>query len=210
MKPETPQEYLLKTEHAVRHLYEGIASCWAYYQKALEHWDISKINQPLTPENKAELDRYLELARKYFDLKFSEGVFAGSILQIAAMGIRYFSRNVFIPESCREIVHSNNKAVIPFCIGKELYGLPIGLIIYAARNQYNHWDDKSLKDISSQVFSVLSYSFRENIFADLAFSLSNPSITIFAYEVLLEALGWTTYDKYVSEMETLLSEAKKN
>lgn len=34
MRPKTPQEYLLQTEHAVRHLYEGIASCGAYYQQA--------------------------------------------------------------------------------------------------------------------------------------------------------------------------------
>ena len=204
MRPKTPQEYLLQTEHAVRHLYEGIASCWAYYQQALKHWDISKIGQSQTPENKAALSRYLELATKYFDLKFSEGAFAGSILQIAAMGIRYFSRNESIPESCREIVPARSKA-IQFCIGKELYGLPIGLIIYAARNQYNHWDDESPHEITTNVFNVLSRSFKENTFADLAFSLSNPSITVYANEVLLVALGWITYEKYVSEMETLLS-----
>jgi hypothetical protein len=205
MRPKTPQEYLLQTEHAVRHLYEGIASCGAYYQQALEHWDISKIGQPQTPENKAALSRYLELATKYFDLKFSEGAFAGSILQIAAMSIRYFSRNESIPDSCREIVTATSKQAIQFCIGKKLYGLPIGLIIYAARNQYNHWDEELPHEITTNVFRVLSRSFQENMFADLAFSLSNPSITVYANEVLLVALGWTTYEKYVSEMEALLS-----
>ena len=32
----------------------------------------------MTAERKAELDRYLELAGKYFDLKFSEAMFAGA------------------------------------------------------------------------------------------------------------------------------------
>ncbi len=205
MKPETPQEYFLQTEHAVRHLYAGIASCWAYYKEALEHWDISKIGQPKTPENMAALNGSLKLAKKYFDLKFSEGAFAGSILQIAAMGIRYFSRNESIPESCREIVPVEAKQAIPFCIGKELYGLPIGLIIYAARNQYNHWDDEDPHKITTSVFNMLSSCFREDMFHDLAFSLSNPGITVYANEVLLTALGWGTYEKYLSEMGALLS-----
>jgi len=207
MKPKTPQEYLLQTEHAVRHLYAGIASCWDYYQEALEHWDMSKIDQPITPENKAALSRYLKLAEKYFDLKFSEGAFAGSILQIAAIGIRYFSHNKSIPESCREIVDSNDRNTIPFCIGKEIYGLPIGLIILAARNQYNHWNDKQPRPITTKVFNVLSRAHKENMLSDLVFSLSNPSITVYANEVLLIALGWTTYEKYLSEMEALLSNA---
>lgn len=205
MKPETPQEYLLQTEHAVRHLYAGIASCWAYYQEALEHWDISKIGQPKTPENEAALNRYLELAKKHFDLKFSEGVFSGSILQIAAMGIRYFSRNESIPESCKRIVSAKDKTAIQYCIGKELYGLPIGLIIYAARNQYNHWDDEDPHKITTSVFNMLSSCFREDMFHDLAFSLSNPGITVYANEVRLTALGWGTYEKYLSEMGALLS-----
>ena len=204
MKPETSQEYLLQTEHAVRHLYEGIASCWAYYQEALKHWDISK-GHPKTPEDMAALNRFLELARKHFDLKFSEGVFAGSILQIAAMGIRYFSRNESIPESCRRIVPVKAKTAIQFCIGKEIYGLPIGLIIYAARNQYNHWDAECPNKITAGVFNVLSSYFREDTFHDLAFSLSNPGIIVYASECLLTALGWRTYEEYLSEMETLLS-----
>lgn len=107
--------------------------------KALQYWDISKAGQPLTPDRCAELNRYLEVAGKYFDLKFSEATFAGAPLQVAAMGIRYFSRNTSIPASCASVVPARVKAAVPFCIGRELHGLPIGLIIYDARNQYNHW-----------------------------------------------------------------------
>jgi len=204
MKPETPQEYFIQTEHAVHHLYAGISSCWAYYEEALKHWDISK-GHPKTPEDKAALNRFLELDKKHFDLKFSAGVFAGSILQIAAMGIRYFSRNKSIPESCKRIVSAKDKTAIQFCIGKELYGLPIGLIIYAARNQYNHWDDEDPHKITTSVFDMLSSCFRENVFYDLAFSLSNPGITVYASEILLTALSWGTYESYLSETGALLS-----
>ncbi len=202
MKPKTPQEYLQQTEHAVRHFYAGLESCWSVYQDALSHWDISKINQPLTPENRAELNKYLELVGKYFDLKFSEATFAGSILQVATIGIRYFSRNEAVPDLCKEII-KGNKAALPYCIGKELYGLPIGLIVYAGRNQYNHWGE-DLHPVTQKVFAALTNAFYHDMFADLVFDLANPSITIYSGEVLLTALQWTTYDVYEGEMSALL------
>ena len=187
----------------VRHFYEGLRSCWSYYEKALQYWDLSKVADPLTPELKADLDRYLELAGKYFDLKFSEATFAGSILQVAAMGIRYFSRNEFIPPCCEGIVPKSADSVIPFCIGRELHGLPIGLIIYSARNQYDHWDENP-KPITSKVFAELSEAFSNNMHYDLAFDIGNPTITVYANEVLLGATGWTTYEHYLAEMGELL------
>jgi hypothetical protein len=203
MKPKTPEEYLNQTEHAVRHFYTGLSSCWDYYEKALEHWDISKLNHPLTPENKAALDKYLEMAGKYFDLKFSEATFAGAIFQVAAMGIRYFSRNISIPQACADIVPSKFKNIIPFCIGRELQGLPVGLIIYAARNQYIHWDEEP-HEVTKNVFTRLSHAFNKDMLLDLAFYIGNPSITIYANEILFGALGWSTYDIYFSEMKNLL------
>ncbi|HSB06454.1 MAG TPA: hypothetical protein VLK23_14815 [Thermodesulfobacteriota bacterium] len=207
MKPANPEEYLKKTEHAVLHLYQGLASCWAYYERALQFWDVTKAGQPLSPEKKANLDLYLKLAGKYLDLKFSEATFAGSILQVAAMGIRYFSRNETIPASCVRIVPPTTSNAIAFCVGKELYGLPVGLIIYAARNQYNHWDEKP-HDVTMNVFGALSNIFHDSILYDLAFDISNPSITIYANEVLLAVLGWNTYAKYEAEFQDLLSRAR--
>ena len=206
MKTEfkTPEEYLLQTEHAVRHFYTGLDSCWTYYKKALQHWNISMINEPLTAKRKADLDRYLRLAGKYFDLKFSEATFAGSILQVAAMGIRSFSQNKTIPEACKSIVNENHKTVIPFCIGKEIHGLPTGLIIYAARNQYNHLDEKPWT-LTKKIFERLSEAFTDDVTYDLAFDIANPTITSYAGEVLLNALRWRTYDTYHTEMSDLLT-----
>jgi hypothetical protein len=201
---KTPEEYFRDTEHAVRHLYAGLDSCWSYYQQALEHWDISQICQPMTPDRNAALHRYLELAGKYFSLKFSEAMFAGAILQVAYMAIRLFSRNDLIPSSCQGVVRSSNKSAIPFCIGRERHGIPVGLIVYAARNQYSHWDEEEPHDITKKVFEALSAAFYPQMLSDLAFELSNPTITVYANEVLLVALGWNTYDKYLAEMESLI------
>lgn len=55
--PRDSDEYFRQTEHAVRHSYAGLDSCWLYYQEALQHWDISQVGQPMTPERKVALDR---------------------------------------------------------------------------------------------------------------------------------------------------------
>ena len=203
--PKDPDEYFRQTEHAVKHSYAGLDSCWSYYQRALQHWDISQIGQPMTAERKAELDRYLELAGKYFDLKFSEAMFAGAILQVAYMAIRLYSRNTSIPGRCSGLVRPSQKSAIPFCIGNEWHGIPTGLMVYAARNQYNHWDDEQPHEVTRNVFDALSAAFYHNMLSDLAFELSNPTVNVYANEVLLVALGWKSYDKYLAEMKSLLT-----
>lgn len=202
--PKDMDEYVRQTEHSVRHSYAGLDSCWMYYQQALQHWDISQIGRPMTPERKAELDRYLVLAGKYFDLKFSEAMFAGAILQVAYMAIRLYSHNASIPANCSALVPRSQKSAIPFCIGRELHGIPTGLIVYAGRNQYAHWDDEEPHEVTRNVFGALSAAFYQNMLSDLAFELSNPTINVYANEVLLVALGWRSYDTYLAEMTSLL------
>ena len=203
--PDTSDKYFEVTEHVVRHLYAGLDSCWSYYEQALEHWDISQVEQPLTPEKKEALKKYLELADKYFDLKFSEAMYAGGILQIAFMAIKLYSVNTSIPTSCTSLVKHENTAAIPFCIGRECHGIPTGLLIYAGRNQYSHWDDEEPRKVTRNVFNALSAAFHDNMFADLAFALSNPTINVYANEVLLTALRWKSYDTYLGEMMSMLA-----
>jgi hypothetical protein len=195
--------YLDQTEFAVRHFYDGLAACWEVYEKALDHWDMSRIGMPLTDEEQARAQRYVEQAGKYFKLKFSEGTLAGSIIQVAATGIRVFSKNETVPDYCADIVPSSANKVIPFCVGDELFGLPVGLIIYAARNQYAHWEEDPFA-ITTKVFRRLAIAFSDNLTYDLAFVLENPTIDIYANEILLGGLRWTTYEKYRSEMEKML------
>lgn len=209
--PKTPEEYFQKTEHAVKHLYAGLESCWSYYREALEHWDpIARLGEPITPESTAAAKRYVELAHKYFGLKFSEATFAGAILQVAYTGIRLFSRQTSPPSSCENLIRSDHgkpvEAALPFCVGEEHYGIPVGLIIYAARNQYNHWDEEQSNLVTRNVFRNLTAAFYNSVWSDLAFDLSNPTINLYADQVLLAALAWTTYDKYLNGMNSMLSQ----
>jgi hypothetical protein len=197
-------EYLNLTEHAVRYFYAGLDDCWQVYERALEHWDLSRVGKPLTEEEMERARKYVEQAGKYFSLKFSEGTLAGAIFQVATTGIRLFSANNIIPDDCIDIVSPKAKSAIPFCIGKRLYGLPLGLIIYAARNQYAHFEEDP-HQVTSNVFHQLTIAFWDNPLYDLAFDLGNPTIDIYANEILLGGLNWTTYEKFRSEMEELLN-----
>ncbi len=201
--PDTLDEYIRRTEHAVMHHYAGLDSCWNYYRQALDHWNIGQVNEPLTPERKVALDRYLALAGKYFDLKLSEAMFAGGILQMAYMAIRLYSKNKSVPERS-SIVRPSQTSAIRFCIGRELHGVPIGLIVYAGRNQYAHWDEEDSYDVTKSIFGALDMAFSDNTFSDLAFSLSNQTIPVYANEVLLTALKWTTYEVYLRELRAML------
>lgn len=196
-------EYLDLTEHAVRHFYKGLDSCWDVYESALEHWDMSRIGKPLTEEEQERAKQYVEKAGEYFYLKFSEGTLAGAITQVAAAGIRLFSTNTEIPDDCSEFVPDTAKSAIPYCIGERKFGLPIGLIIYAARNQYSHWEEDPHK-VTANVFRQLVISFWNNPMYDLAYDPGNPTIDIYANEILLGGLGWSSYVKYRSEMEKLI------
>jgi hypothetical protein len=197
------REYLDLTEHAVRYFYTGLDNCRQVYEHALEHWDLSRIGKPLTEKEMERARKYVEQADKYFYLKFSEGTLAGAIVQVAATGIRLFSTNKVIPDDCIHIVTPKAEAAIPFCIGKRIYGLPIGLIIYAARNQYAHWEVDPHK-VTTNIFHQLLNAFRNNLIYDLAYDLENPTIDIYANEILLGGLKWTSYEKFRSEMEELL------
>ena len=196
-------EYLDLTEHAVRYFYAGLDSCWQVYKQALQHWDVSQIGKPLTEKEMERARKYVEQAGEYFYLKFSEGTLAGAITQVAATGIRLFSSNKVIPDDCKDIVPPAANSVIPFCVGKRKFGLPVGLIIYAARNQYAHWEEDP-HQVTTNVFRHLVITFWDNPLYDLAYDLDNPTIDIYANEILLGGLNWTTYEKYRTEMEELL------
>jgi hypothetical protein len=164
----------------------------------------------MTPTRQEALNKYLALAGKYFDLKFSEATFAGGILQTAYMGIRLYSRNDTIPKSCMNLIPPSNKSAIPFCIGRDRHGIPVGLIVYAARNQFGHWDDDEPHRITKNVFEALSHAFFADAWHDLSFALSNPTIDIYASEVLLVALGWTTYDEYLADIKSMTGRSSRD
>lgn len=206
-------EYIKESEHAVRQLFDGVA----YYRRILQEMPkpvfVSSIsfenkdswNEAFSKwyeDNKGDIERSREKSREYFGLSFSNATLCGSILQIASMAIDSFSKNEEVPESCRGFVNLGQKAVRS-CIGREVRGLPVGIVIYAARNQYNHWDDPNPHRITQAVFDALALGHGHGPVRDPAFDLSNPKLDIYSHNILA-LLEWSTYEDYETDVRTLI------
>ncbi|UCD86996.1 MAG: hypothetical protein JSV01_04300 [Desulfobacterales bacterium] len=207
LKLLTPRDYFERTSHVVRHLYLGIGSCHQLWEEATAFWTPREGGPPKTEKEKADLDIFLAKGQEYFGKKLSEGVLCGAILQVAASGILRFSKNATLPPSCRDLFKGIKlkERQLKFCIGQERYGVPEGLIIYAGRNQYAHWEEEKLRDkLNVRIFDKLNSAFQKHTFMDLAFDLSNPTIHIYADFLLLGVLEWKTYGAYLRGMKELL------
>lgn len=188
------ESYLTETEHAVRHLLTGIN----YYESML-----AGVMPPSQANNMDEVKLYMERAESYFGYSVSEAALCGAILQIAFMGICLFSRNNAIPVHSSGLVKPENRKAIPFCAGRLVRGIPIGLIIYAGRNQFNHWDDPTFDYPTTQVFLVLQRAHWDSPMFDMAYELEYPARTIKANHLVLNEMGWRTYEQYSLDMESL-------
>lgn len=124
------------------------------------------------------------------------------------MGIYLFSQNTTIPASCTNLVTPPNKKpiqkAIKFCVGRLVHDIPIGLIVYAGRNQFNHWDDKSFDFPTTQVFQALLNAYYENPLFDMAYELNYPERTIKANHLVLNELRWRNYEGYITDMTALI------
>lgn len=225
---DSPEEYLRATKSAVLKLLDGINSYNEIFIKipnpifnfssnlidsearaearkqAYENW---------LRENEAAINSSLKAQREYFAESFAIATLCGSLLQIAAMGIQLFSKNKEIaedlPEILRSVIKPKNKAV-KFCIGRRVRSVPIGLVIYAGRNQFNHIDDEKPHELNVNIFKLIasnSSDTTEEINKDLAFDLEKKLLLNFSSNIT-GLLGWTSYELYDSDMHSLLIEAE--
>ena len=153
-------------------------------------------------ENKQDIQNANKKSQEYFGFSFSNATLCGSILQIASMAIEIFSLNDTIPDSCKAIVRPGQKAV-KFCTGRLIRELPIGIIIYAARNQYNHWDDPNPHKITEKVFDALATQHGYGTMRDPAFDLGNPVLKIYSHNVI-GLFEWKSYESYLTDIKTII------
>jgi hypothetical protein len=207
VNPLTPRDYFERTSHVVRNLYLGIASCHQLWEEATAFWTPGGSPVPKTEKERAELYTFVAKSMQYFSSKLSEGILCGAILQIASSAILRFSKNATLPIMCRRLFEGikPREKQLKFCIGRDLHGIPEGLIIYAGRNQYAHWEEEELRDeLNVRVFETLNATLKGESSADLPFDLSNPTMHIYADFLLLGILQWKTYGEYLKGMRRLV------
>lgn len=188
------KKYLQQTENAIRQLLNSAIA----YETLIEKWiSSSQTKNPIITK------RNLEDLNEYLGLQFSQATLCGSILQVAFMGIDRFSTNTVVLPKCLKS-KDENKIPTKFCIGRIVHDIPIGMLIYAGRNQYNHWDDENLNSKNTQVFNALLQAYYNDPLFDLVYDLNYPDRQPKSHYIVLNELKWRDYDTYIQDMTELI------
>src|ERR1700730_6522446 len=140
----TPRDYIEKTKSAAHSLLAGIESYLNILRAAPNpvlvesHMD-EVARDAWLDANRTSIGLSLAAQRQFVWESFAMANLSGALLQIAATGIRMYSSNGQVPMECADLRLGNSQTA--FCVGRLVRGVPLGLIIYAGRNQYNHFDD---------------------------------------------------------------------
>ena len=126
-------------------------------------------------------------------------------MQIAFTGMKLHSRNrQRIPSSCKAIFKDKEKSEAKnYCIGRLVHGIPMGLIIYAGRNQYSHMEDKKYSAITERVFNHLTYFGTDGKYQNPQFDLGVRNKEIYA-DNILAILEWSDLEPFLKDMKTML------
>ncbi|MEQ1848871.1 MAG: hypothetical protein ABL983_25245, partial [Nitrospira sp.] len=140
--------------------------------------------------------------RAYVEQAFAMATLCGAILQVAAKGIECYSSNQAVPSSMQAVVGDSQSAK-PFCIGRKVLDVPIGLIIFAGRNQHTHYNEPKLNKVNVAVFERLALHPEVATVKDPAFDLDNSLLESYASNITF-ILGWRSYDAYAADLNSLL------
>lgn len=205
------EDYLQRTESASRHLFNAVNNYIDTLKAGIGPIFISGL--PYGPEQDAQYAAWRSVnedalneakaARRAFRAEaFALDTICGAILQIAEKGLEIYSDNSLVPDAW--------KATIPpylakFCVGREVRSTPLGLIVYAARNQHTHFNESKLRNVSARVFDNLAAAHGYNSAArDQAFDLETPNLTSYASNVTA-LIDWRSFEKYEDDMRKMLN-----
>ena len=133
-------------------------------------------------------------------LEFARATLCGSIAQVSYVALKQFSTNAEVSSGHRFGVASGVSAA-KFCVGRLVQGIPLGLLIYAARVQYNHWEEGTPKNkVPQAVFHALASHYSDDLMFDMAYDLDWPSPRPVAHYILRNELNWFEYDDYVKDL----------
>lgn len=198
--------YLAQSEKAIQHLFKGLN---AYDSIQLPSIMDFVDETGLVKMTKAEDEVFLRAYEEYFDLDFARASLAGSILQVAYMGLKKYSSVTGISPRRSELDVKAGTTAAAFCVGKDVKGIPQGLLIYAGQIQYNHWEERELSNtVARRVFRELVVAYHDNHHFDMAYVLGYPRPRPVSHYIVRLELGWSTYDEYRADMSSMLLNEK--
>lgn len=195
--------YLNTTEPAVRHMFLGLDA----YTKATPPPSLAKYmdEDGVIWMSREDAKRYMGDYIDSLALEFAKATLCGSIVQVAYTGISQYSVNTAIPGSCKRLGVKKKSRSAKFCIGREIHGIPMGLFIYAARIQYNHWEEgEPSNSIARNVFRHLYSAHSSDPLFDMAYDLEYPVPRPVTHYVVQVEFRWKKYEDYLEDIKVLL------
>lgn len=201
--------YLQKTESAVRLLFDGIAT----YLRILEEAPIPIFSGtgPRSPESEERFKEWflanqenLEATRRaqesFLAEAFALDTLCGAILQVALKALELYSPGGTIPEHLRG---KGSPSMAKFCVGRVLRSVPLGMVVYAGRNQHTHFNDGPLREPSASIFEFLATAHGYGSLRDPAFDLTNPRLVSYASNITA-LMGWRSYASFTDDLRSML------
>jgi len=196
--------YLRETEPAVK----GLLALLAYYDHLTPPPSLAPFvdEQGVVKLNRAEAKGYMHALDDSLALDTAKAVLAGSMLQIANKALQEHSANAVASAAARALGVSAGDACSRFAVGREIHGIPAGLLIYAGRVQYNHYEEGRPKHhVARAVFDALLKHYSEDLSFDMAYELEWPAPRPVAYYIVRHELRWLAYGGYETDMRNMLA-----
>lgn len=204
------EDYLKRTDSAVRHLFEAVGNYLGTMKLGIHPIFVSGL--PPGPEQNAQyaawrIEHAEELAeakiarQAYREERFALDTICGAILQIAGKGLEIYSENTKIPDDWSG--HISPK-LAKFAVGREIRNVPLGLVVYAARNQHTHYNDRELHSVSARIFERLAAAHGlDSAARDPALDLKNTALNSYAGNVTA-LINWRDIEQYQQDMRCML------
>lgn len=206
-------EYLERTASAVKKLFEGVESYTAGLERAVPPVFVSSGSDRAQADaefetwrrrHDAEIKAAFQAQRDYFAETIALATLCGSVLQVAAKALEQYSTAVAVPGDWAQVIKGKHAR---YCVGRQVYGVPIGLVILAGRNQHMHFGEEPLREPNVTIFERLAtFHTRASdpAYRDPAFDLDNKALVSFAHNITA-LLGWRSFDAYGRDLRALVT-----
>ena len=211
-------EFLNQSEHGIRHVFAGLESYRRLLKSIPKPVFVASVDSSNEAKAQEKLNRWLKdteedhrlakvLSDRYFGLTLSQGILCGALLHHSHSAIQRLSKNHVVPSEFEGTVKPGSPAQ-KACIGRSVRGVPLGLVVYAGRNQYTHSEDDKFHKATCEVFERLATEHGYSEVRDPAFDLQVRRLQMYSHNIV-GLLGWRTYEEYESEIRCLLGPEKQ-
>lgn len=207
----TAEGYIVATRTGVAKLFEGIESYRQQFREGIagstfvtgiaDEEARTRAFEEWAQANLDALERSRAAQLEFHEQRFARAVLCGAVLEVACKGIEIYSSNTEVPPEVLHLVGQGRGR--RFSIGRPIKGVPMGLAIYAGRNQHAHFNEDQLQPVNRGIFDAMARHGMQEGFRDPGVDLARHRGESMAANIVY-LLGWFDLGAYEKDMTKLL------